>query len=284
MLYRLPPTKQCFGERSAMQFTWIPETGRPSLSAHKAILRDYCHRGYALFEVGGARDLTSELILNLADSLSLGKPFIPPLYAGSSAAHWYDTHGINTLKPSSGQSACHPAFDSCDRLPLHTDGSLQPLGLVRSVVMVCITPAREGGDTTIFDAVAAFNSIRIKQPHLARALLNERALVRRATVNGSESAAAGPVFEIKDGVVGSRYSVTQADDWLVDECEDLAAARSALEKLAQVGSLYYSQLKLGSRQGILLANDRISHGRTAFLDAPMQNRHMLRSLFVNRPA
>lgn len=251
-------------------------------AARTAILDEYYQRGFALFRLDFAGHDPAAVLRDFTQTLNLGDPFVPPLYQFSNST-LYDKRGISTLAPVPGDESHHPVFGSTDPLELHTDGTLQQLGEVPTSVLFCVSPADRGGATTVFQAVEAFLELEDADPALAAALLDQRALTKHASVNGSREVCRGPVYAYRDGELVTRYSVTDRDRWHDDEVARLADARNALAGLAKSDTPYFHHITLAAGQGIILANDKVSHGRTGFSNSPHQTRRMLRVLFSRKP-
>lgn len=251
-------------------------------AARTAVLDEYYQRGFALFELDLEGRDPATVLHDFTQALKLGDPFVPPLYQFSNST-LYDERGMSTLAPVPGDESLHPVFGSTDALELHTDGTLQQIGEVPTSVLFCVSPADRGGATTVFQAVQAFLELQDQQPALAAALLDERALTKHASVNGSKEVCRGAVFAYRDGELMTRYSVTDRDHWNDDEVTGLADAKNALAGLAGWNTPYFHQITLRRGQGIILANDKVSHGRTGFSNSPHQARHMLRVLFSRKP-
>lgn len=262
----------------------VDASGQVSETARKSILHDYSTLGYALFQLDSAEQDPTRVLHRFTQSLNLGEAFVPPLYQFSNS-NLYDDLGMSTLASAfgNGPNSVHPVFASASAIELHTDGTLQNIGDILTSVLFCVAPAWEGGETTIFQAVNVFIALQQAEPQLASALLDRRALTRHASVNGSKESCQGPVFSRAGGVLQTRYSVTDRDRWNVDEVADLLEAKNALADAAQTGSPHYCRIRLGLGQGVILANDRVSHGRTGFSDSTDQVRRMLRVLFARQP-
>ena len=251
-------------------------------AARTAILNEYYQRGFALFQLDLAERDPAAVLHDFTQALNLGAPFVPPLYQFSNST-LYDERGFSTLAPVHNDESHHPVFGSTDSLELHTDGTLQQIGEIPTSVLFCVSPADTGGATTVFQAVNAFLALQDSDPALAAALLDQRALTKHASVNGSREVCNGPVFAYSDGELVTRYSVTDRDRWNDDEVSRLADAKNALARLAEWGTPYFHQITLGRGQGIILANDKVSHGRTGFSNSPHEPRRMLRVLFSRKP-
>lgn len=280
----LTPIRSSIQRQDALSFIQISARERLSGEAQATLIDSHNRVGFALFELASSDEEPTDPLMRFAEGIGLGKPFVPPLYRSLHVPNYYERGGFNVVTAASSSVASHPAFETRSGLEFHTDGTLHPIGEIRTALLFCIEPAAEGGDTTIFQACEAFQDLASTNPDLAEALLSEAALIRHTTFEGATTSSAGPVFEYIDGEICTRYSVTHRDEWNEAGIKHLREARRALALMAAPGSRYYIQLRLGVRQGILIANDRVSHGRTEFADSEKQTRKMLRSLFVNRPS
>jgi hypothetical protein len=262
----------------------VPASGLERGIAIRKIVSDYERQGYALFHYDGHElgHSGEQAISNLAMWLNLGLPFVPPVYR-SGPSELYKYEGINRVSANPIMSESHVGFSSQNELELHTDGTLQRIGEIPSTLLFCVNPAVQGGDTIIFNAVAAFKEIMARHPNFGFALLNERALERHAPIGGRDARSLGPVFAERDDEILNRYSVSQRDFWMFTEVQNLRHARTCLAELAKPHSPLVAQFRVAAGQGILIANDKVSHGRTSFTDDPMMPRLFLRALFNNRP-
>lgn len=265
-------------------FVNVESNGQPTDAARNSILEDYYTFGYALFQLDFGLQNPSQALHNFTRAFNVGEAFVPPLYQFSNS-NLYDDFGISTLTAVQGNEPyfSHPVFGSPAALELHTDGTLQQIDEIPTSVLFCVIQAGQGGETTVFQAVNAFLALQETDPPLAAALLDSRALTKQASVNGSKAICTGPVFAYKDGELLTRYSVTDRDHWNIDEVECLLDAKNAMAGFAQIGSPYYHQIRLDIGQGIILANNKVAHGRTGFSNSTDQARRMLRVLFAFRP-
>lgn len=248
------------------------------------LVEEYRTRGFAIFRLASGKETDRSSIPALADALGLEAPFVPPLYGAAVGSGFYDVSGVNTVTAArAGQATSHPAFESFAALELHTDGTLQQLGEIPTSILLCARAAKVGGMTVLFDAVNAFAELGVREPSLTRPLLDPRALTRHATVDGSRAASTGPVFAAVEGEILSRYSTTARDEWNFAEVEGLRAAHAELALMTAPSSPHLQRFRLRSGEGIVFANDRLAHGRTAFRDDPARPRLMLRGLFLRRP-
>jgi Taurine catabolism dioxygenase TauD, TfdA family len=250
------------------------------------LIERYKQAGFVVYELS-CEEPTAESIERLAATLNLGDAFIPPMYRGTTASKTYTLTGINCLSTQGNMEilANHPAFQAPNAQRLHADGTLQPIGWIKTSILLCVIPAMEGGDSIIFNSVAAFVALAQKNPSAARALMTN--CLRRTQNYGEDRAThLGPAFSLNAGEIISRYSLTLTDSWdpeteeLRDEIE---YACRFMDELAQPESGFWLQFRLESRQGVIMANDKISHGRTSFRDGPGSNRKMFRGLYTRRP-
>ncbi|MEU1307852.1 TauD/TfdA family dioxygenase [Streptomyces cinnamoneus] len=121
----------------------------------------------------------------------------------------------------------------------------------RLVLLVCIHPGHEGGQTLLVDGKVLFGDLCRRRPDTAHAFLHERAAAFGRTV-------AAPVFE---EVGPRRYALRLRQDgtvrWSAAAQPFLPVLRSAVQRHQQV-------LALGYGQGVLVDNARWATGRTAF--------------------
>ncbi|WP_162890210.1 TauD/TfdA family dioxygenase [Streptomyces olivoreticuli] len=121
----------------------------------------------------------------------------------------------------------------------------------RLVLMACIHPAHEGGETVLVDGKVLFGDLCRRRPDTAHAFLYERAAAFGRTV-------AAPVFE---DVGRRRYVLRLRQDgvvrWSAATQPFLPVLRTALQRHQQV-------LALGYGQGVLVDNARWATGRLAF--------------------
>lgn len=219
----------------------------------------------------------------LARQLGLGPVYVPPQYRDRP---YTDGQGVTRIGTEA--AASHPAFGQATGQRLHCDGTLQRIGEIKTTILLCARPGRSGGTSHLFNSAAAFAWLLHEDPAAAAALTAADVLVRTSTLPGTRGQySAGPAFAVADGRLISRYSITGTDTYDHDAVTDPAALDRALEFLRQAarpGSPYYTELTLAAGQGLLLANDQISHGRAAYHDDPDCPRLMLRALFTRRCA
>lgn len=249
------------------------------------IARRYKEIGFAVFELLKDSSTDSSLI-QLSESLRLGLPFIPPKYQGFLGKGIYEASGVNVVSAylSKQKSKAHHGFETSNQQNLHCDGTLEEIGLIKTSILLCVSPATDGGDTIIFNAVGAFIELARHDPEAAFALLDSECL-RRTDVGRTENFYTGPAFTLRHGELLTRYSIDNTSRWEIGftKVKHLKRAYQYLGDLATSGSPFYIQKKLDTRQGIIMANDKISHGRTAYVDSSVNPRRMLRGLFLEYP-
>ncbi|MDG4829291.1 TauD/TfdA family dioxygenase [Solwaraspora sp. WMMD1047] len=251
----------------------------------REIVQRYEQNGFCVVELVCDPPVPATLVA-LGASLRLGDPFIPPLYTmGASKPAPFSR--ISAAQNSGTVDADHPSFGRADCQRLHTDGTLQDIGFVKAGMLVCECAAAEGGLTTLFNTSAAFVELLARDPAAAVAMTTPGTLVRTANINGCTDENRGPIVSVVDGALVSRYSVTDTDSWAVpDEVneDDLWRGIKFLAEASAPGSAHYTEFKVATGQAIMFDNTRISHGRTAYRDAPDQRRCMYRGLFLRHPS
>ena len=278
-----PIYTRCF-EPGDFEPVRVGTTGNLRADEADLLLDRYYTCGLAVIELG--EDPEPESVTRLAAALDLGEPFVPPMYRAAGMGSLFGAAGVNVLaaRASAGEHESHPAFEAANGQELHSDGTLQEIGVVKTSVLLCRTPAAEGGESTIFNAVGAFVSLARENVAAAEALMSD--CLRRTATYGTERAShLGPAFAIRDGGLVSRYSVTATDSWesANGDGDTLASACLFMRELATPSSGYFASFTLGPRQGLILANDKVSHGRTTYRDDGERVRTMFRGLFLKRP-
>jgi hypothetical protein len=218
----------------------------------------------------------------LAAGLGLGPAFAPPQYR---SRPYVDGQGVTRISADAA-TAAHPAFGQATGQELHSDGTLQRIGEIKTTMMLCARPAASGGTSRLFNAAGAFAALLSRDPAAAAALTAPEVLTRTSNLPDCQGqSAAGPAFAIADGRVISRYSITSTDAYHPGAVTDPAAlgrALAFLQDAARPGSGFYTEITLTAGQGLLLANDMISHGRTPYHDDPAAPRLLYRALFTTR--
>jgi hypothetical protein len=248
----------------------------------KQVIKDYITKGFSLFEFANKDQITQESITNFSNALNLGHPYVPEIYQNLVQDVGYSQKGFNTIENS--KNGKHRAFQTNNGQKLHSDGTLDKIGNVKTSLLFCTRPSSFGGETLLFNSVGAFVSVISQNLELAKPLLEENSL-RRVFI-GSDFEYIGPSFKIEEGEIFSRYSKDNTSDWDYgfSRVPLLKEAYTMLGNLEFIGSPYYLSFKLNEGQGILIANDKISHGRENFIDSKGYNRKMIRGLYKKVPS
>jgi hypothetical protein len=153
------------------------------------------------------------------------------------------------------------------RLLWHTDGYYNATSQqIRGMVLHCVRPAIEGGESGLMDHEIAYILLRDASPDFVRALMQPDAMTIPANDESGERtvAVSGPVFSVDaaTGTLHMRYTArTRSIVWK----SDTAAAVKALEAVLGSDSPYIIRHRLGAGQGLLCNN--VLHNRTAFTDS-----------------
>jgi len=262
----------------------VADESRIADPQRREIADRYRRHGFAIIRIAG-RPVRSELLRALSRSLDMGAPFVPPLYRmGGRAAP--DISRISAASNAGTADAGHPSFGRTIGQRLHTDGTLEKLGHVRSTLLLCESPAAEGGETILFNSSAAYARLAVEDPRAAIALAAQGVLIRQANINGCADENRLPAFTVQDGHLVCGYSVTETDRWSVpdrvDEA-DLKRGIAFLSEAAEAPSPYFRSVTLDAGEAIVFDNGRISHGRTAYQDSATRRRCLYRSLHLRHP-
>ncbi|MEH6477809.1 MAG: TauD/TfdA family dioxygenase [Sneathiella sp.] len=247
---------------------------------------DFCKNDYAIIDLpipksgkgGRTKESVQDVVAFLASELELGKPYTPPLYQMSSSQNYTESGGFSHVG-GPAHSSNHPAFTSSKELDLHTDGSLDSIGDVQTSILACINPASEGGDSVLFRSAAMAEKLVVEGDVDLEALFSLLALRRHTTIAERNSHADGPVLDWKGKQIVSRYCITPRDEWRYDAVPGLKEAREAFEASVKNYTGHIAKVRMLKGQAIIMNNNRISHGRTAFIDDPSRPRHIVRALF-----
>lgn len=250
------------------------------------LVNRYYKHGFATLDIKPGHVVINvvETIDIISKLLELGSPFIPPLYQQGD----YKAEVISKISvdDESQRDPLHPSFHKTRGLKLHSDGTLQKIGYIKTSMLYCKSPGVTGGESTFFNASGAFAALVYKDLSAAIALMHPRVFIRQANVNGCDDINRGPTFTIKNGEIFSAYSVTETDRWEnvkgVNR-DDITRGINFLDSLARPNSPYFFQFKLTTDQLLIFANAKISHGRTPYTDSPSTRRCLYRSLFLQQP-
>ena len=263
----------------------------PAVSARQALdadpaaavarIREDCQRnGFALFTVEDPAVAGRTVLAETARLLELGSTYVPEVYASDPDRFGYDVDGFNTISPTPTATA-HRSFGTCAAQGFHTDGTLEPIGHVGTSLLWFDRAAREGGHTTIFRAVAAFECLRRIDPAAAATLTTDDALTRVARSFQPPPRTSGPAFaELTGRGLRTRWADDGTEIWQLTGSlgKQRAGAVERLRAMSQPGGRYRHDIAVPSRNGLVLCNGRIAHGRTAFT-AGIGERVLIRGLY-----
>jgi hypothetical protein len=213
----------------------------------------------------------------------MGVPFVPDYYKsyhGATIPTDQGTNAIQTAPPAGDQ--LHLAFSSANAQGLHVDGTVEPLGLIKCAMLYCVHGATVGGASTIFNAVSAFATLCRVQPVLAVSLLDSSALMRKHSSPGS-LCHYGPVFAVREREILNRFAVDNTSYW-EEGFEAVPGLRDAYTCLTEMATQSRYGVTFTLREGdvLIIANDKISHGRTSYVDG-VPTRKLYRGLFTVHP-
>lgn len=171
------------------------------------------------------------------------------------------------------------------RLSWHTDGYYNtPEQQIHGMLLHCVRPAMEGGESWLMDHEIAYILLREANPAYIKALMHPEAFTIPAnSLNGEiiRPEQSGPVFSINaDGRLHMRYSARQRnvqwrDDPLTQQAEQF------LLDLWEQDSIYKLRYTLQAEEGLLCNN--VLHCRTGFNDhgVPEKNRLLYRGRYID---
>lgn len=154
-------------------------------------------------------------------------------------------------------------------LSWHTDGYYNaPSEQIRGMLLHCVQPALNGGDSLVMDHEIAYILLRDTNPAFIQALMHPQAFTIPAnSLNGEiiRPVQTGPVFSLTaEGYLHMRYSARQRHvQWRNDDLTQQAAA--FLLALWQQDSPYFIRYRLQAGEGLICNN--VLHCRTAFTDS-----------------
>lgn len=227
-------------------------------------------------------ELPDVIFASIAEALRLGSPYIPALYRYPETK----SYSVAYSDIRSDAKDQHPGFSTTAGQGWHVDGLLESIGEIKTTVLYCIRAAYRGGDTLLFNSIAAFAELCQKDPAAAEALLSPRVLNRRSTIPAVDVNAIGPAFSAdEEGHLTTRYTDNETCTWDFsvgspgDLCRALAFLRTASDN-----PRYRLAIRLTPGQALIFRNDRLSHGRQSYEDNPNARRHLVRALYSKVPS
>lgn len=218
----------------------------------------------------------------IAEAWSLGEPYVPQLYRLPGGER-FSTTSVDVLASADGT---HPGLQVQDGQAFHVDGLIDRPEEVPVVLLYCVRPAESGGRTVLFNSTAAFHRLRSLDPAAASALTAPTVLRRTSSLPGVPAHRDGPAFRVlDDGSISGRYADGATETWTAapGQAGDLRRALSFLRSAGRPGTGYVASLHLQAGQCLVMRNDRLSHGREAYHDAPGRRRHLVRCVYGRTP-
>lgn len=188
-----------------------------------------------------------------------------------------------TDRPDKPAAAFIPYTDRA--IQWHTDGYYHPQARrIHGMILHCVQPARDGGETTLLDHEMAYIALRDADPRWVRALMAGDAMTIPARLDEAgeaRAAQAGPVFSVDDqsGALHMRYTArTRSIEWKPDACtrEAVAFLRELLGREAP------PCWRLRLRSGMGFVGHNVLHARSAFIDDPVAPRLLYRARYLDR--
>nr|BAJ19044.1 putative non-heme oxygenase [Streptomyces sp. SANK 62799] len=237
-------------------------------------------RGFAVVTMPdpGPPDAT---LISLAAALRLGNPYIPALYRYAETKDY--SAAYSHIRGDTEDR--HPGFSTTAGQAWHVDGLLDNIGDIRTTILYCVRAAHRGGETLLFNSLAAFAELRETDPAAAEALLSPRALNRRSTLPAIDVSTTGPVFAVDEaGNLLSRYTDNDTCTWNFSAGPPGGLGRAlAFLRSASDNPRYRLAVRLAPGEALIFRNDRLSHGRRPYEDRPKARRHLVRALYAKVP-
>ncbi len=172
------------------------------------------------------------------------------------------------------------------KLSWHTDGYYNaPDEQIHGMLLHCVRPALQGGETQLMDHELAYLLLRDANPAYIHALQHPEAFTIPANILEGKvirPAQTGPVFSFNaEGSLHMRYSARQKNVLWRDDPSTQAAAQFLLN-LWEQESVYKLRYTLQAGEGLICNN--VLHCRTAFVDAeePENKRLLYRGRYLER--
>ncbi|MFJ7416655.1 TauD/TfdA family dioxygenase [Streptomyces sp. NPDC098077] len=224
--------------------------------------------GFAIVDMGACESPEAAL-KHLSDTVGLGGPYVS-----------------ESGRTVTGASPYKSVSDYTGPEGWHVDGLLEDMGTVKTTVLYCVRRAAQGGATVVFNAPAAFEELRARDPAAAETLLDPGVLTRRVLIPGGGygEGVTGPVFaRYSDGCFVTRYSDNHTCEWNSVGAPGALERALAFFRSASEGSRYRSAVRLAPGEVLLFRNDRLSHDRESFQDDPDSPRLLVRALHTEAP-
>ena len=243
-------------------------------SERELLLSECSNHNFALYELKNAEQNNKPAIHAFASQLGLKN------LDGNICADQDQLTSI-TVSEHKGQHDYIPYTPK--KLNWHTDGYYNPKDRqINGMLLHCVNPAVEGGETWLMDHELAYLLLRDENPEYVNALFAKDVLTIPANIINGEvirPSQSGPVFSVGDqGRLHMRYSarlrnIEWKDDGLVAE------ATAFLLGLWVAGSSLIVRHILQAGQGVVCNN--VLHGRTGFEDGKGHNRLLFRGRYYD---
>lgn len=241
-------------------------------------LRFYLARyNFALYRFTKQPNAPKQQIHQLAQSMGL-KTLAHNLCADA------DSLTAIQISQHQGQHDYIPYTDK--KLSWHTDGYYNaPDEQIHGMLLHCVRPALQGGETQLMDHELAYLLLRDANPAYIHALQHPEAFTIPANILEGKvirPAQTGPVFSFNvEGSLHMRYSARQKNVLWRDDPSTQAAAQFLLN-LWEQESVYKLRYTLQAGDGLICNN--VLHCRTAFVDAeePEKKRLLYRGRYLER--
>jgi hypothetical protein len=180
-----------------------------------------------------------------------------------------DEDGISAITPGAGTRGDFIPYTE-RAIRWHTDGYYHPPEQrILGMILHCVRPAAEGGESALLDHDIAYLKLRDEDPDYVRALSASDAMTIPARLEGeavARPAETGPVFSAVAGgaVLHMRYTARGTNIAWKDDAPTRAALTALERVLGEDGSRWIFRLRLESGMGIVCNN--VLHNRSAFRD------------------
>jgi hypothetical protein len=281
--YPLPTFAGLEGGKSMPTPVEISPHGDERTCTHKLIAQQYKMLGFALIR-NSEGAIPAERFPQFAERLGLGEIYVPAYFTLLQGNKGINSSGVAVLSSiGDAEKVVHSSFQSNQSEGLHVDGTVAPIGEVRTSFLFCNSPAAQGGESLLFNAVGACFDLFKRDPALVGALFHPLAMKRGKPESGSTRV--GPVFDIFSGELVTRFSVNNTTDWQYgfERVPGLKRAFDAFSEYTRDGSPFMLKFRLSAGVGMVMANDKIAHGRLSFVDSADCVRSMARTLHSGRP-
>ncbi|MFE7275854.1 TauD/TfdA family dioxygenase [Streptomyces sp. NPDC057623] len=248
--------------------------------APNQLVRILEERGFAVVTMADSGP-PDAVLTSLSTALRLGDPYIPALYRYAETKDY----SASFTDIRSDTKDRHPGFSTTAGQAWHVDGLLDDIGDIKTTILYCVRAAHQGGDTLLFNSLAAFAELREKDPDAAEALLAPSALNRRSTIPAIDVNATGPVFSVDEkGDLITRYTDNETCTWNFSAGPPGGLRRAlAFLRTASDDPRYRLAVRLTPGEALIFRNDRLSHGRQPYEDKPDARRHLVRVLYADVP-